>query len=228
LSRVPTLELRIGHRFADRALLEQALTHRSSGSPHNERLEFLGDGVLDCAVAEDLFRRHPQLDEGTLTRVRASLVRQATLAAVAREIGLAGFLRVGGGSAASGDATRDSVLADALEALYGAVFLDGGYAAAQGVIQRTYGDRLQAAGASGPDKDAKTRLQETLQARRLGLPVYRLLATQGAAHARRFEVECSAADLGVAATGAGNSRRAAEQEAAAALLLRLPAGAAAR
>ena len=222
MSRIPALERRIGHRFASPALLEQALTHRSFGSPHNERLEFLGDGVLGCAIAEELCRRFPQLDEGSLSRLRAALVRQAALAEVARALGLAEFLRVGEGEVASGGVSRASTLADALEAVYGAVFQDGGYEAARRVILRTYGARLEHLDASEPPKDAKTRLQEHLQARHLKLPTYEVVAVRGAAHRQTFDVECRVAELELAAQGTGASRRAAEQEAAEALLARLP------
>jgi ribonuclease-3 len=222
LSRIPALERRIGHRFASPALLEQALTHRSFGSPHNERLEFLGDGVLGCAIAEELCARFPELDEGSLSRLRAELVRQAALAEVARALGLAEFLRVGEGEAASGGVTRTSILADALEAVYGAVFQDGGYETARRVILRTYGARLEHIDASEPPKDAKTRLQEYLQARHMKLPAYQVVAVRGAAHRQTFDVECRVAELELAAQGTGASRRAAEQKAAEALLARLP------
>lgn len=222
MARFPALEQRLGHRFASAALLAQALTHRSYGSPHNERLEFLGDGVLDCAIAEELYARFPQLDEGELSRLRANLVREAALAEVARGIGLSQFLRVGEGEAASGGATRASILADALEALYGAAFLDAGYEAARRVIRHTFGERLDGIDAQAPAKDAKTRLQEYLQGRRLKLPRYEVVATRGAAHKQTFEVECAVSELGVAAKGSGASRRAAEQQAAEALLAQLP------
>src|SRR5512147_999470 len=179
LSRFPALERRIGHRFASAALLEQALTHRSFGSPHNERLEFLGDGVLGCVVAAELYARFPQHPEGDLTRLRAHLVRESTLAEVAKAIGLSACLRLGAGAAAGGVAESPSVLADALEALYGAAFLDGGFAAATAVINRTYGDILARADIESLRKDPKTRLQELLQGQRKGLPAYRLLATRG-------------------------------------------------
>jgi ribonuclease-3 len=221
VSRHPVLERRIGHRFRNAALLEQALTHRSFGSPHNERLEFLGDGVLDCVVAEELYARFAELPEGELSRLRASLVREAALAGVARALGLSEFLRLGEGEIASGGAARASILADALEAVYGAVFLDGGYEAARAAVRHTFGDALAQLDASVPAKDAKTRLQELLQARRQKLPEYRVVATRGAAHKQVFEVECSAAGLGVSATGTGASRRSAEQHAADALLAKL-------
>ncbi|OFZ87513.1 MAG: ribonuclease III [Betaproteobacteria bacterium RBG_16_66_20] len=218
MARHPVLERRIGHRFQDSALLSQALTHRSFGSPHNERLEFLGDGVIGCVIAEELYARFPDLAEGELSRLRASLVREAALATVARALGLAGFLRLGEGEVASGGGDRPSILADALEAVYGAVFLDGGYEAVRGSVRRTFGEALEALDPRQPAKDDKTRLQELLQARRQKLPEYRVVATAGAAHKQVFEVECVAAGLGLRATGSGSSRRRAEQQAAGQLL----------
>ncbi len=221
MSRASRLEARIGHRFKSSALLEQALTHRSFGSSHNERLEFLGDGVLDCVVAEELYARFPELPEGALSRLRANLVRQASLAGVARAIGLSGFMKLGEGELASGGAERPSILADGLEAVYGAVFLDGGYDAARATILRTLGDALGRLDAAAPAKDAKTRLQELLQGRRNKLPEYRVVATKGAAHKQTFEVECMVAELDLRATGSGSSRREAEQKAAEGLLRQL-------
>ncbi|OGA19574.1 MAG: ribonuclease III [Betaproteobacteria bacterium RIFCSPLOWO2_02_FULL_66_14] len=223
MARFPVLERRIGHRFADASLLEQSLTHRSFGSPHNERLEFLGDGVLGCAIAEDLCARFPRLDEGSLSRLRATLVREATLAQVARGIDLSEFLRLGEGEIASGGVARPSILADALEALYGAVFLDAGFEAARRVIRQTFGARLEGVDERAPTKDAKTRLQEYLQGRRMNLPRYSVTATHGAAHRQTFDVECAVDELGFVARGTGASRRSAEQKAAEAMLLQLPA-----
>jgi ribonuclease-3 len=223
VSRHPVLERRIGHRFRNAALLDQALTHRSFGSPHNERLEFLGDGVLDCVVAEEVYARFPGFSEGELSRLRANLVREAALAEVARSLGLSEFLRLGEGELASGGAARASMLADTLEAIYGAVFLDGGYDAAREAVRRTFGERLERLEPRMPAKDAKTRLQELLQARRQKLPEYRVVATRGAAHRQTFEVECLAAGLGLRATGSGSSRRLAEQQAAGNLLKLLDA-----
>jgi ribonuclease-3 len=179
--------------------------------------------VLDCVVAEELYERFASLSEGELSRLRASLVREAALAAVARAIGLSEFLRLGEGEIASGGAGRASILADALEAIYGAVFLDGGYEAARTAVRHTFGDTLERLDESVPAKDAKTRLQELLQARRQKLPEYRVVATKGAAHQQTFEVECSASGLGVSASGSGASRRIAEQHAAEALLKKLEA-----
>jgi len=218
VARHPVLERRIGHRFNDPALLTQALTHRSFGSPHNERLEFLGDGVIGCVIAEDIYSRFPEIAEGELSRLRASLVREAALATVARALGLSGFLRLGEGELASGGGDRPSILADALEAVYGAVFLDGGYDAVRVTVRRTFGEALEALDPRQPAKDDKTRLQELLQARRQKLPEYRLVSTIGAAHKQVFEIECVAAGLDLRATGSGSSRRRAEQQAAGRLL----------
>ena len=218
MSSTTRLEERLGHRFLRAGLLEQALTHRSYGSPHNERLEFLGDGVLDCVMAQELFARFPALSEGELSRLRASLVRKETLAAVARELGLGDHLRLGEGESANGGAERPSILADTLEALYGAVFLDAGYEGARHAVCNTFGSALDALDANATAKDPKTRLQELLQARGHGLPGYSVVATRGAAHRQIFEVECVVQPLGLRATGRGEARRAAEQQAAEALL----------
>lgn len=212
------LEERLGHRFRHAELLQQALTHRSYGTPNNERLEFLGDGVLDCVIREELFGRFPALSEGELSRLRASLVRRETLAAVARDLGVGAHLRLGEGEGASGGADRPSILSDALEALYGALFLDGGYEAARAAICATFAPLLASLDARALAKDAKTQLQELLQGRGQALPTYRVLATQGAAHRQSFEVECAVEELGLRATGRGEARRPAEQQAAEAML----------
>jgi len=221
LSDDARLEQRLGHRFGDAALLRQALTHRSFGAPHNERLEFLGDGVLGCVVAEALIARHPQSSEGELSRQRASLVRRESLAEAASTLGLAGHLRLGPGAREGSAAIRPSILADALEALIGAIFLDGGYDAARAAVIRVLGDALEGAGEDAGAKDPKTRLQEVLQARRQGLPRYDVVATHGAAHQQTFDVECRIEGLGLSGRGSGFSRRAAEQQAAADLLRKL-------
>jgi ribonuclease-3 len=218
VSRVPVLEKRLGHRFQNAALVEQALTHRSLGPNHYERLEFLGDGVLGCVIAEELYTRYPGLPEGKLTRLRASLVREETLADIARGIDLAKFLRLGDAALGQGADVPPSILADALEALFGAAFVDAGYAAAQGVILRAFADALLRLDPEQPAKDPKTRLQETLQGRQLKLPEYRVAATKGAAHKQTFEVECKVSELKLAATGTGTSRQRAEQAAAENLL----------
>ncbi|HWA39777.1 MAG TPA: ribonuclease III [Burkholderiales bacterium] len=205
------LEGRLGHRFSRPALLEQALTHRSASAPHNERLEFLGDGVLGCAIAEALFARFPDLPEGQLTRLRASLVREESLVEVAGELALAGLLRRD-----EREPPRPSMLADAVEALVGAVFVDGGYAPARETVLRCFAAKLEALDPRHVHKDAKTHLQELLQAQGKPLPEYRVVATHGADHNRSFEVECVVARL--SARGQGTSRQRAEQQAAQAML----------
>jgi len=212
------LAARLGHAFRDAALLRQALTHRSYGTPHNERLEFVGDAVLNCVIARALYARFPATAEGDLSRVRASLVNEATLARVARALDLGGALRLGEGEHRSGGADRTSILADALEAVFGAVLVDADYDAAARVIEAAYGDMLRDADPAVLAKDAKTRLQEWLQGRRVAVPEYTVAGIQGEAHAQRFEVECRIPALSVVTRGSGASRRAAEQEAAAAAL----------
>ena len=204
----------IGHRFDDPDLLLRALTHRSFSAGHNERLEFLGDSVLNCAIALQLYRKFPDLTEGELSRLRASLVSQASLAAVAKAAGLGPYLRLGEGELKSGGAGRPSMLADALEAVIGATFLDGGFDAANAVVQVLFRDVLQKIDPRTTHKDAKTLLQEYLQGRRLPLPHYSVVATRGDAHEQIFEVSCEIAPLAIHARGEGPSRRSAEQEAA--------------
>jgi ribonuclease-3 len=218
LSRPAALEERLGHRFADPRLLEQALTHRSRGADNYERLEFLGDGVLGCAVADELYARFPHLPEGKLTRLRASLVREETLAEVGKTLGIDGCLRLGEGELSAGPEPRPSILADALEAVLGAVFLDGGYAAARSVVLAAFGPHIERLDPERPAKDAKTRLQELLQAQHRPLPQYRVVGVQGEAHRQSFEVQCSVDGLDVKATGTGTSRQRAEQQAAKAML----------
>ncbi len=208
------LEERLEHRFSNRALLEQALTHRSHSSRHNERLEFLGDSVLNCAVASLLYEKFTRIDEGDLSRLRANLVKQSALAEIAQRLDLAQFLRLGEGELKSGGFRRPSILADALEAVFGAVFLDAGFEVACRVIQRQYVQVLADIDPKTLGKDAKTLLQEYLQGRRIPLPVYSVIATHGAAHNQEFEVECHIAKLDIRVTGRGSSRRAAEQDAA--------------
>lgn len=210
-----------GYRFRDALLLRQALTHRSHGQPHNERLEFVGDAVLNCAIAAELFRRFPAMAEGDLSRLRANLVNQSALASVAAALGLGDRLLLGEGEARSGGAARPSILADAFEALIGAVFVDGGFTPAAAMALSLFEPQLASLSAAPAAKDPKTALQEALQARRLSLPVYRVLATHGSAHQQRFEVECGIEALGIAASGTGSSRRGAEQAAARAALDRL-------
>jgi ribonuclease-3 len=219
------LEQALGHGFSDQNLLRQALTHRSYGEPNNERLEFLGDGLLNAVIAMDLFQRFGGLREGELSRLRASLVRQDGLHGVALGLGLGDHLRLGEGELKSGGFRRPSILADALEAIFGAVFLDAGFEAARGVIQRLYRPLLDSLEPASAGKDPKTALQEWLQARRKALPVYSLVETLGEAHAQEFEIECAVPGLGLATRGRGGSRRAAEQQAAQAALDQLKQGA---
>jgi len=215
---------RLDYEFRDPDLLREALTHRSFGIPHNERLEFVGDAVLNCAVALILFERFPATQEGELSRARANLVNRDTLAQIARQIDLGAHIRLGEGEQKSGGANRSSIIADALEAVIGAVFFDGGFSAARAVIDRIYADLLRAADPTTLGKDPKTRLQEWLQARRHPVPEYAIVATSGEAHAQLFEVDCTIAPLSLITHGSGSSRRAAEQEAAAAALARIMAG----
>ena len=211
---VRRLEAALGHGFSRPELLRQALTHRSFAGTNNEQLEFLGDSVLDCAVSARLSLRYPGLKEGDLSRLRANLVRQESLAEIALGLELGGYLRLGEGEVKSGGARRPSILADALEALIGAIFLDAGFDAARAVVERLYGTALERIDPANAGKDPKTALQEILQGRHLPLPRYKLLATRGEAHAQEFEVECEVPELGVRGTGIGASRRIAEQQAA--------------
>jgi ribonuclease-3 len=213
-SRLDTLQRRIGHRFADPRLLSRALTHRSFGADHNERLEFLGDAVLSLAISHLLFERFGGSDEGDLTRVRAHLVREDSLHKVALQLSLPEVLNLGEGEARGGGAQRASILADALEALIGATFVDGGFDAARALVKGLFGEVIATTDVASWSKDAKTELQEWLQARKLPVPAYRILATRGQAHAQTFEVECAVPALSLAESGEGRSRRVAEQEAA--------------
>lgn len=211
---VSALQDRIGYRFGAEALLRQALTHRSHGATHNERLEFLGDSVLNCAVASLLYERFGKLDEGDLSRVRANLVKQQTLYEIAQRLELSACLLLGEGEQKSGGFRRPSILADTLEAVFGAIYLDGGFDAAQLAIRRLYDPILKNVDPNTLGKDAKTLLQEWLQSRKIPLPVYAVVATHGAAHNQLFEVECSVPKLSIQVLGGGGSRRAAEQAAA--------------
>ncbi|MFO1324067.1 MAG: ribonuclease III [Burkholderiales bacterium] len=222
-----TFRERLGYAFSRPELLKHALTHRSFGSVHNERLEFVGDAVLNCVIGRELFERFPALAEGDLSRVRASLVNQEMLARVARSLDVGREILLGEGEQKSGGAARPSILADTLEAVFGAVFVDGGFAAAQDVIVACYGDLLLRADPAALGKDPKTRLQEWLQARRLPVPEYAVTATSGDAHAQTFDVECRIPALGIVTAGRGASRRVAEQaaaEAAGALVASRPSG----
>ena len=214
MASLDSLQAALGHRFADVRLLEQALTHRSHSSRHNERLEFLGDSVVNFVVAALLYQRFASIDEGDLSRLRASLVKQASLADIASRLALSEHLRLGEGELKSGGFRRPSILADALEAIFGAVFLDAVFETAQQVVARQYEPVLAHVDPKTLGKDAKTLLQEMLQARKLDLPAYAVVATHGAAHNQLFEVECSVASLDIRVVAGGGSRRAAEQEAA--------------
>lgn len=218
------LETRLHYVFRDRQLLERALTHRSFGAHHNERLEFLGDSVLNLSAAALLYHQAARQDEGQLSRLRAALVRAEALAEVARSIDLGRFLRLGEGEMQSGGAQRESILADALEALLGAIYLESGFDAAQEVMRRLFAPLLDALDADVVRKDAKTQLQEFLQAQRLPLPAYTVLDVHGAAHQQRFRVECAVPALGLKVEGEGDSRRRAEQEAATRMIDRLGRG----
>jgi ribonuclease-3 len=222
-NRFDALQDSLGHRFADADLLKRALTHRSFGSGHNERLEFLGDAVLSLAISGLLFEHFSGSDEGDLTRVRAHLVREESLHRAALQLGLPQVLFLSEGEARDGGALRASILADALEALIGAAFLDAGFDAARGVVQRLFGEIIATTDKGSWSKDAKTELQEWLQARHLPVPSYRITATRGQAHAQTFEVECAVATLALAELGEGRSRRIAEQEAARRMLAALAA-----
>ena len=217
------LQRRLQHEFSNQNLLSQAVTHRSFSLDHNERLEFLGDSVLNLAVADLLYERLSALPEGDLSRVRANLVKQDTLHQLAVGLGLPEVLRLGEGEARSGGQKRPSILADALEALIGAVYLDAGFAAAQALVHRLFkaveiNPDMEAIG-----KDPKTELQEWLQGRKMNLPLYRVVATLGAAHKQTFDVECEIVELNFSERGIGGSRRAGEQAAAAAMLQTLKA-----
>ncbi len=215
-SALAELETAIQYRFADRALLEQALTHRSYGRNHYERLEFLGDALLNAVVTESLYEAFPDLPEGDLSRLRANLVCQDQLVSVANELKLGRFLRLGEGELKSGGQHRPSILADTVESLYGALWRDGGFDAARTVVLAAFSARIRAIDLDQlpAAKDAKTRLQEWLQGRHLGLPTYESPKVSGAAHAQTFEVLCRVSEFSIEAKGEGVTRRAAEQQAA--------------
>jgi ribonuclease III len=209
-----TLEQRIGHHFADPFLLRTALTHRSFGTPHNERLEFVGDGVLNCVVADLLFRRFTELPEGDLSRLRANLVRQDTLHQIALSLDLGSALRLGEGEKKSGGNARPSMLADTFEALVGAVYMDQGFDLAYALVARQYRAMIEQIDLTRDMKDPKTRLQEVLQGRRLPLPEYAIIETQGEQHVQEFVVSCVIQKLSIRTEALGSSRRLAEQRAA--------------
>jgi ribonuclease-3 len=214
MSGLPRLAARLGHVFRQPALLRQALTHRSHSGANNERLEFLGDSVLNCVVANLLYSRFPNLPEGDLSRLRSHLVKESTLSELAVALDIGGDLLLGEGESRSGGSRRPSVLADALEAIIGAAYLDGGFAAAETLVTRLYHDRLHGLDPRSLGKDAKTLLQEYLQGRKIALPQYAVLAMEGEAHCQIFRVECCIPVLEIRTQGEGSSRRAAEQQAA--------------
>ena len=204
----------LNYEFADGRLLEQALTHRSASGENNERLEFLGDAVLDFVISEVVFSTHPSASEGDLSRLRSSLVKDTSLAGLATDLGLGDFLILGSGERKTGGHRRESILADALEAIFGAVYLDSGFEAARDVIEKVFGERLSKFPDVGELRDPKTRLQEWLQARQLGLPSYELIEVTGEPHRQTFEVSCDVGELADVTRGKGTTRRNAEQESA--------------
>jgi ribonuclease-3 len=214
VTELRALEDKLGHRFNRTELLTQALTHRSHSATHNERLEFLGDSVLNLSVAHLLYDRYSKIDEGDLSRLRANLVKQQSLHEIAQSINLSQFLRLGEGELKSGGFRRPSILADCVEAIVGAIFLDAGFEAAEKVIRSLYEPVLKSVDPKTLGKDAKTLLQEYLQGRKIVLPTYNVIATHGAAHSQEFEVECLVPKLDIRVVGGGGSRRAAEQSAA--------------
>nr|WP_234977476.1 ribonuclease III [Ferrimonas marina] len=205
----------LNYRFRDQGLLQQALTHRSAASAHNERLEYLGDAVLSMVIAEDLYHRFPRVNEGDMTRMRATLVKGVTLAELGRELKLSEVIRLGPGELKSGGFRRESILADAVEAILGAVFLDGGIEQAKALILKLYQSRLVAIKPGSRQKDPKTRLQEYLQGRKQPLPQYTVVNVEGDAHDQTFTVRCEVEALAEPVIGKGSSRRKAEQQAAA-------------
>lgn len=216
---------KLGYTFTNPGLLERALTHKSKSARNNERLEFLGDAVLDLVIADALLVAEPDADEGSLSRLRSRLVRRETLADIATDLGVGDLLRLGSGEVRSGGHQRRSLMADALEALYGAVYLDGGYASVSAVILGHYQSRLEALPDAEDLKDAKTRLQEALQSAGMPLPVYTLIEETGPAHNRRFAIRCAIDDENISVDGSGRSRRRAEQAAATEALAQLRASA---
>ena len=212
----------LGYEFQDPQLLLRALTHRSYSPEHNERLEFLGDSILGCVISKHLYGSFPHLSEGELSRLRSNLVKEETLVILARQLGLGNNLRLGEGERKSAGFRRPSILADTFEAIIGAVFIDGGFAAAERVVLDRFVPYLAKVNLNTLGKDAKTMLQEYLQGRHIPLPIYTVVATRGAAHAQSFKVECEIPTLGITAQGEGSSRRNAEQLAAQAAFQLLP------
>jgi ribonuclease-3 len=217
-----SLEKLLGYTFEDAELLHQALTHRSAGSRNNERLEFLGDAILGSVIAGELYHRYPQAREGKLSRLRSTLVRRESLASIAHGLQLGDYLQLGAGERRSGGHTRDSILSDALEAIFGAIYLDSDFVSARDCILALFEESLQSVSGVTTLKDSKTRLQEYLQAQRKPLPTYEVMQISGEAHDQFFRVRCSVAGLDIRpGEGSGSSRRLAEQTAAENLLARL-------
>lgn len=215
------LQKAIGYQFNDESLLDQAVTHRSKSKSNNERLEFLGDSLLNCVVAESLFRASPKASEGDLSRIRATLVNKEALVVVAKQLNLGEYMRLGSGELKSGGFRRDSILADSVEAIIGATYLDSDFATTKSLIERLWGERLVELPNAERLKDPKTRLQEYLQSRKQPLPEYEVLSTSGKEHEQTFVVECRAEGVKIAANGAGLGRRRAEQAAATEVLKQL-------
>ena len=214
MNALPVLQTRISYHFAQLELLQQALTHRSFSASNNERLEFLGDSVLNFIIAHQLFNLFPNLPEGDLSRLRAKLVKESSLAEIAADLHLGDALKLGEGELKSAGWRRPSILADALEAIVGAVYLDGGFDAAQQVVALLYRDKLSTIDPKAIDKDAKSQLQEYLQSKKMELPEYQVVSIEGEAHAQTFTVQCFIKKLKLTTTGVGTSRRVAEQQAA--------------
>lgn len=212
------LSRKLGYEFCRKELLEEALTHRSAGRRNNERLEFLGDGLLNFVIGEAVFQTRPDVEEGALSRLRASLVKEGALADIAMELDLGGYLRLGPGELKSGGFRRRSILADTVEAVLGAIYLDAGFERARAVVLALYRSRLSNLPDPQSLKDPKTRLQEYLQAKHYNLPTYRVLQVEGEAHHQVFHVQARISDLDMASEGSGRSRRRAEQAAAQSLL----------
>lgn len=214
MSHLDVLQTRIDYQFQQLALLQQALTHRSFSAVNNERLEFLGDSVLNFIIAHQLYQFFPHLPEGDLSRLRAKLVKEASLAELSANLHLGDALKLGEGELKSAGWRRPSILADALEAIFGAVYLDGGFAAAEKVVVRLYREKLSTIDPKVIDKDAKSQLQEYLQSKKMELPDYQVVTIEGEAHAQTFTVRCTLHQLNITTTGIGTSRRVAEQQAA--------------
>ncbi|MET0014510.1 MAG: ribonuclease III [Sedimenticola sp.] len=221
---IERLNRAINYRFNDHRLAELALTHRSAGSENNERLEFLGDAILGFIIADELYHRFPDADEGQLSRLRARLVKGESLAEISRSLELGAYMNLGAGELRSGGHSRSSILADALEALFGAIYLDQGYETARRVILELFDQKLASLTSDSQQKDPKTRLQEFLQARKLDLPTYSITNVVGEQHNQTFTVKCDIPDLEIDAEGTGGSRRKAEQDAAKHLLEQIANG----